>query len=108
MQNFFDRIYDVVKKIPKGKVMTYGQVALVIGTRDARKVGWALHANTDIKIPCHRVVNKDGMLAKTYAFGGEKEQKLKLLSEGVTFLSNGYVDMQKCAIINNNEKRIFS
>ena len=73
--NFFEQVYDVIRKIPKGKVMTYGQVAAILGTKDARKVGWALHGNTDPKTPCHRVVNKDGRLAPGYAFGGPNEQK---------------------------------
>lgn len=94
--NFFERVYEVVKKIPKGKVMTYGDVAKVLGTRDARKVGWALHGNKDPKIPCHRVVNKDGRVATNYAFEGWEEQKRKLLAEGVTFKSDKNVDLSKC------------
>ena len=90
--NFFEQVYEVVKKIPKGKVMTYGEVAKIVGTRDVRKVGWALHANKSNEIPCHRVVNKDGRLAPSYAFGGPNEQKAKLLSEGVVFKDNTHVD----------------
>lgn len=91
--NFFDQVYEVVKKIPEGKVMTYGGVAKAIGSRDARKVGWALHANPDgSKVPCHRVVNKDGGLAPGYAFGGPDEQKIRLISEGVGFTGAGNVD----------------
>lgn len=73
--NFFERVYKIVKKIPRGKVMTYGQVAKALGTRDARRVGQALHANTNPEIPCHRVVFADGNLAPGYAFGGREEQK---------------------------------
>lgn len=91
--NFFKRVYEVVKTIPAGKVMTYGGVAKAIGTKDARKVGWALHANPDgSKVPCHRVVNKDGRLAPGYAFGGPDEQKLRLISEGIKFTKSGRVD----------------
>jgi len=54
----FKRVYALVKKIPSGKVATYGQIAKILETKDARKVGWALHANKDIDTPCHRVVNK--------------------------------------------------
>ncbi|HET7099420.1 MAG TPA: MGMT family protein [Patescibacteria group bacterium] len=91
--NFFDQVYQVVKKIPSGRVMTYGQIAKEIGSRDARKVGWALHANPDSSIvPCHRVVNKDGGLAPGYAFGGPDEQKERLLSEGVKFTEDDKVD----------------
>lgn len=77
--NFFQQVYGVVKKIPVGKVMTYGQIARILDSPDARKVGWALHGNTDPKIPCHRVVNKEGGLAENYAFDGWREQKRKLI-----------------------------
>jgi methylated-DNA-protein-cysteine methyltransferase related protein len=83
--NFFNEVYEVVRKIPKGQVMTYGQVGKAIGTRDARRVGQALHANKDSGVPCHRVVFADGGLAPGYAFGGPKEQKKRLVSEGVEF-----------------------
>lgn len=94
--NFFDRVYEVVKKIPEGKVMTYGQVAQAIGTKDARRVGQALHANTDgSKVPCHRVVNKDGRLAPGYAFGGPNEQRNRLLAEGVEFVDDTHINLKK-------------
>jgi methylated-DNA-protein-cysteine methyltransferase related protein len=83
--SFFDDVYGVVKKIPKGKVMTYGEVAKAVGTRDARRVGQALHANKSKDVPCHRVVFADGRLAPNYAFGGAGEQKKRLVSEGVKF-----------------------
>lgn len=94
--NFFDRVYNVVRKIPEGKVSTYGQIAGFLGTKDARKVGWALHGNKDIKTPCHRVVTKDGRVAPNYAFGSWKEQKAKLLTEGVSFIDEMHVDLNKC------------
>jgi methylated-DNA-protein-cysteine methyltransferase-like protein len=72
--------------------MTYGQIAEVIGTKDARKVGFALHANQQGSVPCHRVVNKDGRLASGYAFGGPKEQKMKLISEGIKFIDDSHID----------------
>jgi methylated-DNA-protein-cysteine methyltransferase-like protein len=90
--NFFGRVYGVIRKIPKGKVMTYGQVAVAIGTKDARRVGHALHANSDPKVPCHRVVNKDGRLAPGYALGGPNEQRNRLITEGVEFKDNDHVD----------------
>jgi len=90
--NFFDQVYETVKKIPEGKVMTYGQIAEMLGTRDARRVGHALHANNDPLVPCHRVVNKDGRLAPGYAFGGPNEQKARLLTEGVKFKTDENVD----------------
>ena len=91
--NFFERVYEVVRKIPEGMVMTYGQIAEVLGTKDVRKVGFALHANPDSSsVPCHRVVNKDGRLAPGYAFGGSGEQKMRLLAEGVKFIDDNHVD----------------
>jgi methylated-DNA-protein-cysteine methyltransferase-like protein len=95
--NFFERVYDQVRKIPEGKVMTYGQIASRIGTRDARRVGHALHANKEGSgVPCHRVVNKDGKLAPGFVFGGPDEQKMRLLAEGVEFLDEIRVDLDKC------------
>lgn len=95
----FEKVYQEVKKIPNGKVATYGQIAKRVGTKDSRKVGWALHANKDKKTPCHRVVNKDGRLAPNYAFGGVDEQKKTLLSEGVRFKNNDHVDLEKYGIM---------
>ena len=92
----FDKVYEAVSKIPKGKVSTYGAIARLIGSRDVRKIGWALHANPDsAKTPCHRVVNKEGRLAPGYAFGGAGEQKKKLEEEGVPFKSENQVDLER-------------
>jgi methylated-DNA-protein-cysteine methyltransferase-like protein len=93
--NFFNKVYEVVKKIPPGKVMTYGQIAEILGTKDARKVGWALHANPDSNTPCHRVVNKEGKVAKNYAFGDWKEQKVRLIEEGVSFVDEMSVNLKR-------------
>jgi len=88
MQKVFDRIYQEVAKIPKGNTATYGEIALLTGTTP-RVVGYALHANKDPKnIPCHRVIFKDGFLAKGYVFGGAGEQKRKLVAEGVSVINN--------------------
>ena len=97
MQNTtFNRIYDVVKQIPYGKVATYGQVAALAGSkRWARVVGYALHANPDPEnIPCFRVVNRFGEVSKAFAFGGENRQIELLKAEGVEFV-DGRVDMEK-------------
>ena len=107
MPGLFQKVYEVVSKIPEGRVTTYGAIAKELGTKDARKIGWALHANKDSKVPCHRVVNKDGRSAPGYAFGGPDEQKLRLLSEGVIFKNNSSVDLEKCGIINIDEKRSY-
>lgn len=92
--NSFDRIYQVVQKIPQGKVMTYGQIAQLANVATPRVVGFALHVNPDSDLtPCHRVVFADGSLTPGYAFGGEDVQKEKLEKEGVKFLKNGKVDL---------------
>lgn len=79
----FQKIYKVVSFIPKGKVMTYKEVAEIVGTTP-RVVGFALHANKNPdKVPCHRVIKSDRTLAKGYAFGGMKKQKELLKKEGI-------------------------
>lgn len=94
--NFFTRVYALVRQIPEGYVTTYGEIAKALGTRDARRVGHALHANPDgDNTPCHRVVTKDGKLSESYAFGGSLEQYAKLKSEGITFLDASHVDLPK-------------
>ena len=98
--NTFERIYEVVKNIPKGKVATYGQVAFLAGNPHwARVVGYALHNNPDpSSIPCHRVVNRDGKVAEVYAFGGGTVQRQLLKAEGITFKPDGRIDLKKYAI----------
>lgn len=90
------RIYEAVKRIPRGRVATYGQVAELAGDkRMARAVGNALHKNPDpSQIPCHRVVNAKGELSGAFAFGGEREQEKRLMSEGVA-VKDGRVDLRK-------------
>ena len=97
MKNFFERVYEVVKKVPKGKVTTYGDVARVIGApRCSRQVGWALHVNPEQGvIPCHRVIFADGSLSYGFAFGGLEVQKAMLLSEGVEVSADNKVDLKK-------------
>ena len=95
--NTFARIYAFVKQIPRGKVASYGQVALLAGNpRWARVVGYALHVNPEPGvIPCHRVVTREGCTAKAFAFGGADMQRVLLEEEGVGFLPDGRVDMEK-------------
>lgn len=95
--NTFDKIYEVVKQIPKGKVASYGQVAAMAGNpRWSQVVGYALHSNPSPgEIPCHRVVRKDGRVAQSFAFGGENVQRMLLEGEGVSFVDEYTVDMKK-------------
>jgi methylated-DNA-protein-cysteine methyltransferase-like protein len=83
--NISDKIYELVSCIPVGRVMTYGQIAEIVGT-GPRVAGNILHKNDNPqKYPCHRVVRKDGSLASGYAFGGTGRQRLKLEQEGLIF-----------------------
>ena len=90
------RIYEAVKKIPRGKVATYGQVAELAGDKKmARAVGNALHRNPDPEhIPCYRVVNAKGGLAGAFAFGGANVQEQLLAADGIMVV-DGCVDLEK-------------
>ena len=100
MTEFTKRIYEVVRDIPRGKVMSYGQVARLAGNpRGARGVGFALHRNPSPGvIPCHRVVFRDGSLTDGFAFGGPDVQRRLLEAEGVGFLADGRVDMARFGV----------
>lgn len=100
----FSEIYKVVSQIPKGKVATYGQVALLAGNpRWSRVVGYALHVNPEpFVIPCHRVVNREGRIAESFAFGGGDAQRVLLEQEGIIFESDGHIDLKKYRWIPNN------
>lgn len=89
-RNSYEKIYEVVKQIPKGTVATYGQVAALAGNnRWARVVGYALHVNPDPEgIPCYRVVNREGRLSDAFAFGGVNQQKLLLEADGIEVVDN--------------------
>ena len=90
------RIYEAVKKIPRGKVATYGRVAELAGNpRMSRAVGNALHKNPDPEhIPCYRVVNATGELAEAFVFGGVNMQEKLLEADGIEVV-NGRVDLEK-------------
>ena len=92
----FDKIYEVVRKIPRGKVATYGQVAILAGnSRWARVVGYALHSNPDPDgIPCYRVLNRLGELAPAFAFGGAEVQAELLRADGIE-VTDGRVELEK-------------
>lgn len=94
-KSFYDKIYQAVLSIPRGRVATYGQVAAMAGNGNAaRAVGNALHVNpAPGVIPCHRVVNAKGRLAPDFAFGGWQEQQRLLEAEGVA-VCDGYVDLK--------------
>ena len=97
MSDFFIAVYEFVKTVPKGRVVTYGDVARAIGApRASRQVGWALHGNPYPGIvPCHRVVFRDGSLTQGFAFGGRDVQRAMLAEEGVEFIEDYKVDIEK-------------
>ena len=101
MNSLNDKVYEFVKSIPRGKVATYGQIALHLGNRNfARAVGNILHKNPDPEhIPCHRVVNSKGQLSQSYAFGGIEAQRHLLVSEGVVFKNDQVVDLSVSQMI---------
>lgn len=96
MKNTFEKIYDVVQRIPNGSVATYGQVALLAGNIHwARVVGYALHENPDPeKIPCYRVVNREGRVSAAFAFGGKNRQMELLEADGI-LCPDGVVDLSQ-------------
>lgn len=98
--SFYSIVYEQVKKIPSGKVATYGQIATLCGCpRGARAVGSALHMNPDpLTIPCHRVLNRMGFLSGRFAFGGINSQKVLLEKEGITVSDDYLVDLSKFGV----------
>lgn len=96
-ESFAERVYAYVMTVPKGRVVSYGQVARAIGCpRAARQVGRALHNNPRFGVvPCHRVLFQNGSLAPAFAFGGTDAQRALLEAEGVVVSPDGFVDMKK-------------
>ena len=88
--SFFQKVYKVVKKIPHGKVTTYGAIAKYLGTpSSSRTVGWAMNAShNDDTIPSHRVVNRNGLLTGKHHFGGSNIMKKLLENEGIKIKEN--------------------
>ena len=94
---FFDQVYDVVKRIPHGKVTTYGAIAKYLGsTKSARTVGWAMNNSHQFNnIPAHRVVNRIGLLTGKHHFSGSNLMKQLLENEGLTIENNKIIDFKK-------------
>jgi methylated-DNA-protein-cysteine methyltransferase-like protein len=94
--DFYNRVYDIVRSIPRGKVTTYGIIADFLGAKSSsRLVGWALNAVMDrVDIPCHRVVNRLGELSGKMHFDHPTQMKDRLLAEEVTFIGEA-VDLSK-------------
>jgi methylated-DNA-protein-cysteine methyltransferase-like protein len=95
-ENFYAKVYALVRQIPEGKVSTYGAIAEKIGTRlSARMVGYALSQCVGTDVPAHRVVNRFGALTGKHHFGHPDMMKRLLLDEGVTFNPDETVKMER-------------
>lgn len=95
-RDFFERVWDVVARIPPGRVTTYGAIAEHLGAKSAaRTVGWALNAAAHTPLPCHRVVNRFGALSGARHFEGPYVMEERLRSEGVAFTEDGCVDLRR-------------
>ena len=95
--NFFERVYEVARKIPYGKVTSFGAIARAIGSgRSARMVGWAMNAAHSLEdVPAHRVVNRNGLLTGKHHFEGTNLMQQLLESEGIAVVDNQVVDFKK-------------
>ena len=95
--SFFERVYDVVRLIPKGRVTSYGAIAKYLGAaRSARMVGWAMnssHGQDDV--PAHRVLNRKGLLTGKFHFDGTNLMQQLLENEGIPIQNNQVVNFEK-------------
>ncbi|MGC8865420.1 MAG: MGMT family protein [Bacteroidales bacterium] len=96
-KTFFEKIYDIVRLIPYGRVTTYGAIARCLGTgSSARMVGWAMnHSHSLGDIPAHRVVNRKGRLTGKHHFGGPRVMQQLLENEGIRVIDDQVVDFEK-------------
>jgi methylated-DNA-protein-cysteine methyltransferase-like protein len=95
--NFFERVYEIVRQIPVGKVTSYGAIAKALGTaRSARMVGWAMNASHNLEdVPAHRVVNRKGLLTGKHHFEGANLMQQLLENEGIIIKENQILDLEK-------------
>lgn len=96
MSTLPERVYQLVAQIPRGKVATYGQLALLAGSPRASRIVGAAMYRAPAGLPCHRVLYRDGTLCCDQAFGGKEIQRQLLEAEGVPFLPGGRVDLKRC------------
>lgn len=94
--NFFEKVYEVVKLIPYGRVTSYGAIAKYLGAaRSARMVGWAMNASHNmLEIPAHRVVNRKGLLTGKFHFDGTNLMQQLLENEGIVVKDNQIQDFE--------------
>jgi methylated-DNA-protein-cysteine methyltransferase-like protein len=96
MSKFTQRVIDVVSKIPRGRVVSYGQVAMYVGVpRAARQVGWILNRMTDVSMPWWRVINNKGRISIKGSQYSADEQRRLLLKEGIDVKDDLTLDMEK-------------
>lgn len=95
--NFFERVYEIVRQIPEGKVTSYGAIAKALGAaRSARMVGWAMNASHNLDdVPAHRVVNRIGVLSGKHHFDGTNLMQQLLENEGIQVVDNQIIDFEK-------------
>ena len=94
--NFFDKVYQVAKLIPYGRVTSYGAIATYLGAaRSARMVGYAMNGSVSKDVPAHRVVNRKGLLTGKQHFEGTTLMQQLLESEGITVVDNQIQDLEK-------------
>ncbi len=95
--SFFEKVYEVVRQIPSGKVTSYGAIAKAIGSpQSSRMVGYAMNASHNLEnVPAHRVVNRNGMLTGKHHFDGTNLMQQLLESEGIKVVENKIVDFEK-------------
>lgn len=96
-ENFFNKVYDLVRQIPEGKVTSYGAIAKALGTaRSARMVGWAMNASHGLEdVPAHRVVNRKGILTGKHHFDGTNLMQQLLENEGIKIVDNQIIEFEK-------------
>ena len=93
---FFEKVHEVAKLVPYGRVTSYGAIARYLGAaKSARMVGWAMNASGDKDVPAHRVVNRKGLLTGKHHFSGTNLMQQLLESEGVTVIDNQIQDFEK-------------
>lgn len=95
-ENFFTRVYEVAKRIPEGRVTSYGAIATYLGAaRSARMVGWAMNnSHEKLDVPAHRVVNRKGLLTGKHHFDGTNLMQQLLENEGVVVIDNQIQDFE--------------
>src|SRR5210317_861427 len=95
-ENFFEKVYAVVRLIPRGRVTSYGAIARYLGAaRSARMVGYAMHNSFALDVPAHRVVNRNGMLTGKHHFPADRPMEASLRAEGIIVVDDQIQHFEK-------------